>query len=92
MDVRSAVQDARAYLYELFQDEEISDVGLEEVVFDDKANEWNITLGFSRPWEQESAIAYELDPKSFRAYKVIRIGDDGTIKSLTDRVLPALRS
>ena len=52
MDVKEAVRTAKEYLAELFAEETITDVGLEEVVFDDASNEWNITIGFSRPWSQ----------------------------------------
>ena len=87
MDVRGAVQKARSFLEDLFQDEEIEDVGLEEVVFDDELNEWKVTIGFSRPWDHRR-MAFEDMPS--RSYKVVRIdNDDGAVKSLTDRVLPA---
>ena len=88
MDVQSAVQRARAYLKELFQGEEIMDVGLEEVVFDDESNEWKVTLGFSRPWDK-AGIDFALSEGPTRSYKVIRIDNDGSIKSLMDRKLPA---
>lgn len=87
MDVRGAVQKARSFLEDLFQDEGIEDVGLEEVVFDDESNEWKVTIGFSRPWDHRR-MAFEDTPS--RSYKVVRIdNDDGAVKSLTDRVLPA---
>ena len=89
MVVRDAVQKAREHLDELFYGEEITDVGLEEVVFDEESNEWKITIGFSRPWDRGNGLAYELDNRRSRSYKVIRIDDGGKVKSLTDRVLPA---
>ena len=88
MDVRSAVQKARAYLEELFQGEEITDIGLEEVVFDEAADEWSVTIGFARPWDKEKGN-FVLSEGPTRSYKVIRIDDDGNIKSLMDRMLPA---
>lgn len=90
MDVKGAVQKARAFIEDLFHGEEISEVGLEEVVFDDESNEWKITISFSRPWDKvtDQELLFEEAPS--RSYKVIRIADeDGTIKSLTDRTLPA---
>ena len=90
MDVQSAVKKARAYLEELFQGEEIIDVGLEEVVFDDESNEWRVTIGFSRPWEKAN-IDFALSEGPKRSYKVIQIDDNGTIKSLMDRTLSVQR-
>ena len=91
MDAKQAVSRAREYLVELFDGEEISEVGLEEVDFDGMQNEWRITLGFSRPWDRRADLGTALAGRpSPRSYKVIRIHDpDGEIKSLTDRVLPA---
>ncbi len=90
MDAKQAVSRAREYLVELFDDEGISEVGLEEVDFDGMQNEWKITLGFSRPWDQKTRLETALGHTSPRSYKVIRIHDpDGQIRSLTDRVLPA---
>ena len=87
MDVRGAVQRAREFVEDLLQDEGITDVGLEEVVFDDESNEWKVTIGFSRPWDLQRSV---LEDAPSRSYKVIRIDNGGgAVKSLTDRVLPA---
>lgn len=51
MDVKEAARTARAHIADLFADENVQHVGLEEVEFDDVADVWNITIGFSRPWE-----------------------------------------
>ena len=56
MDVREAAQTARDYLVDLFAGEQITDVGLEEVEFDDLSNDWMITIGFSRPWDQKKSL------------------------------------
>ncbi len=91
MDVREAARTAKEYVVDLFAGEEITDVGLEEVVFDDISNYWKITIGFSRPWDRKKALPAALaDARLARSYKVIRIDDDdGHVVSLTDRVLPA---
>ena len=60
MDVKEAVRMAKEYLVELFAEESISDVGLEEVKFEDPSNKWNITIGFSRPWDQKNSLANAL--------------------------------
>ena len=38
MNVKEAVRAANKYIIELFADEEVQDLGLEEVVFDETAN------------------------------------------------------
>ena len=91
MDVIEAAQTARKYLIELFSDEEIMHVGLEEVDFDAISNDWKITIGFSRPWDHKNILSTALgEGRPARSYKVVRIhDDDGRIISLTDRVLTA---
>ena len=91
MEVKEAVRTAKEYLTELFDDEQIMNVGLEEVVFVSESNDWNITIGFSRPWDQRNVLATALgEVRPARSYKVLRINDDsGHIESLTDRYLNA---
>ena len=48
MDVKAVAQRAKTYVVDLFDDEEISNVGLEEVEFDDSLDKWIVTIGFSR--------------------------------------------
>jgi hypothetical protein len=51
MDVKEAVALAKQSTRELFRDEQIVDLGLEEVEFDDSTGNWLITLGFPvRGW------------------------------------------
>lgn len=102
MDVKEAVQTAKKYVAELFTDEKITNVGLEEVEFNDTSNKWEITIGFSRPWDYEKfrnpiaeALATSLAERSInrpevRSYKLVYINDDsGKVLSLKDRVLTA---
>ena len=90
MDVKEAVRLAKEYIGQLFADEEIMHVGLEEVVFDDAAAEWKITIGFSRPWDQaiETRGMSGGEVRLKRSYKVVRVNDGNyqVEESLTDRV------
>ena len=52
MDVRAAARTAKAYIAEVFADEDIDEVGLEEVDFDDRSNLWKITISFLRPRDE----------------------------------------
>ena len=91
MDVKEAVAVAKGYLTQLYVGEGITDVGLEEVEFVGMSDQWSVTIGFARPWDQRSPLANALSPvgrAAARSYKVLRI-DDGTgeVKSLKDRIL-----
>ena len=101
MDVKEAARTARAYITDLFADENVKHVGLEEVEFDDLSAVWHITIGFSRPWE----LPEDLPPPSFasgsvldelkppppstqRSYKIVRVRDnDGHVISVMNRAL-----
>ena len=81
MEVKEAVGTAKAHVTELFAEEEIMNVGLEEVEFE---NGWRITIGFSRPWDRRILTA------PGRSYKVIFVNDEtGSVISVTDRLLNA---
>ena len=89
MAVKEAVGTAKTYVADLFADEGITYVGLEQVVFDELTGDWKVTIGFSRPWNQLNAVVTALSPdRHGRAYKVVHIKDrDGSVASLTDRLL-----
>ena len=77
MDVKSAVQLATSYILELFKNEEISNVGLEEAEFNNSESTWIVTIGFSRPWDypKDSLTTLTGDVRPSRSYKVITIRD-----------------
>jgi hypothetical protein len=84
MDVKEAVRTAKEYLQEIFADEAIRSVGLEEVEYNDQSAEWQITLGFFRSWPGGANINNPL--VSPRNYKVIRISDKtGKVISVKNR-------
>lgn len=89
MDVKEAIHIGREHVKDVFSEDGIADVGLEEVVFDNETDSWRITIGFSRPWDSARTLSQRIGqmyPR--RAYKVVCIDDgDGKIKSITDRLL-----
>ena len=92
MDVKVAVNTARTYLADLYSDEEIVNVGLEEVRYDYDADKWHVTLGFSRPWDRKHPLVGALSEagRLDRSYKEICITDaDGRVEWLMERVLGA---
>lgn len=90
MDVKQAVRTAKTYLADLMADEGIENIGLEEVQFDEGAQQWRVTVGFSRPWDRKNSLAATLTEygRSDRSYKILSINDDdGRVESLKDRIL-----
>lgn len=88
MDVKEAVSVAKQHLSSLFSEEQITNLGLEEVEYDDQNDVWYVTLGFSRPWETPrnilTALGQEIQPP--RTYKVVRIADkDRRVLSVKNR-------
>ena len=89
MNVKEAVELAKDHIRDLFEKEQISNPGLEEVEFDDHSRTWNVTIGFSRPWDEApnalAAMAQQISTPN-RSYKVVSIDDPtGTVRSLKNR-------
>ena len=87
MDLKEAIALAKQYIRDVFAEERISALGLEEVEFDDASQTWAITIGFSRPWTSSriAGISSEFFPEK-RDYKVVRIKDsDKKILSVKNR-------
>lgn len=88
MDVKSAVAVAKQWLVDVLNDEQPTNVGLEEVEFDERQKVWRITIGFSRPWNSTrnafTAISGEAAPR--RAYRVITLREpNGEVISMKRR-------
>lgn len=86
MDAKQAVEKAKDYVTDLFADERIEHVGLEEIKFD--SGVWEVTIGFSRPWNR-STLPLVPNP-AHRSYKTVRISDRREkVISMVHRSLPA---
>jgi hypothetical protein len=86
MDVKKAVTIAKTWLLDVLSEEGITNVGLEEVEFDEDKGEWLITIGFSRPWNttRNAFTAISGEPATRRAYRVITVREpNGTVTSMT---------
>ena len=88
MDVKEATHITRDYITAVFADEEITQLGLEEAVYDPDAGQWRITFGFARPWDKQGALGLRMGLKVPRDYKVVVIDNEGRVISLTDRLMP----
>ena len=86
MDVKQAVQAAKSHVAEIFADESIENVGLEEVEFDELNRIWAITVGFSRVWGRPGNLIRALNGDTARTSKIVRIEDEsGRVQSVKHR-------
>ena len=86
MDVKEAVELAKKHIANLFSNEGITNLGLEEVEYDDARDQWRITLGFSRAWDQQGFVVTALGPAAIkRTYKVVLIDKEGRPLSVKNR-------
>ena len=85
MNVKEAVIKAKEYVSDLFADEQLLNIGLEELRRE--GDDWLVTIGFSRPWNRKDLMSSIRGESPLqRAYKVVRIrDDDGAMVSITDR-------
>jgi len=95
MDAHDAIRTAKEQLASFFADEKIKNVGLEEVDYSEQDQEWRITLGFSRPWNEPKgaladAYAQLGQGRPERIYKIVHIPEGGAQRvRLTNRELAA---
>ena len=88
MDVKEATRRAKTYVADLFADEKVFNIGLEEVEFDENQHTWSVTIGFSRRWDRKSSLTAALGESPARTYKIVHIADaDGRVLSLMDHFL-----
>ena len=92
MTNKEAVAAAKTYLADIYADENISNLGLEEFEHDEAGKRWLVTLSFSRPWNTPRTRAQEVlenlgaVSSLQRAYKVVTLADDGTVLSMKTRL------
>ena len=86
MDVKEAVRTAKKYVIDLFSDEDIRDVVLEEIV--SGGGTWKVTLSFIRPQEQGLATVLSGPSWKDRSFKVVEVDDLGEVRSVRHRTFP----
>ena len=88
MDAKEAIAAAKRYVNEIYADEQVTNLGLEEIEHVLAAGNWVITLGFSPALEHSAdtstrSCKYSGAVSSLkRSYKVITMSDDGTVLSM----------
>jgi len=83
-EAKQAVNIAKQHLQEIYQDENLLNLGLEEVEGSARVG-WLVTLGFSRPWNNPSnqIVASLSNPR--RTYKIVSVASDGSIRSIKNK-------
>ena len=90
MNVKQAARAAKEHIIDIFDDEQITRIALEEVEFDSTTDEWRVTIGFNRPWDANNALTSRLTSDLYRdrSFKVVRIKDgSGEVSAIADRML-----
>lgn len=88
LGLQEAVQRATEILEELYPDQELRHVLLEEIELE-RTGSWYVTLGFTRPGSGLGGLAnLAPPPPSARTYKRIEIdAETGEFKGMKDRLL-----
>lgn len=91
IDVKQAVQIAMNYVSDLYQQEGISDLALEEVELSDDEQNWYITIGFTRQFQELTGLRLTpLTKQAKRVYKIVTVrAKDGIATSMKIRELAA---
>jgi len=74
MLTKQAVQIAKTYVNDIFNEENIRDVGLEEVK--KEGDTWVVTIGFLRPWDEPKSMLQQIQSPLKRTYKKVFIKDE----------------
>lgn len=89
IDMKTAILLAKRHLQELTEGEGIQNVGLEEIGYDDKTENWEVLLGYNRPLDTYKEIASGTTANAFgavptvtrthRTFKYIKLDKDGNL-------------
>lgn len=91
MDDKEAIALAKNYVRDVYADENLTNLGLEEIEHVPSNGAWIITLSFSRPWNTPRSRAQEVlenlgaASSLKRSHKVITLTDAGTVLSMKNR-------
>lgn len=93
MNAKEAVNSARKVFSDLFANDRINDIGLEEVRFDNDVGIWSITIGYYRDADMGAfrrVIGEPTSPDVRRYYRTVRLNDEtGEMVSVSIREIAA---
>lgn len=85
MDQKTAVSVAKQYIAEIYSDEHVREIGLEEIRKDHYDN-WIITIGFRRENVSDFGnIFASMGKMNSRVYKVLEINAEGNVESMRNK-------
>jgi hypothetical protein len=94
IEVKDAIKIAKDYVAEVFADEGVFNIGLEEI--EHGGDVWEVTVGFSRKWDKPprspfagiTGLTADDDDRAIaRTYKVVEVAaDSGIVIQLRNRV------
>jgi hypothetical protein len=89
MNAKHVANIAKNYIIEIYSDEKVANVGLEEIDYNDSEGIWYVTIGFSRPWDEPNNILAAMATQGAkRSFKILRISDGtGDVLSIKNRDL-----
>ena len=84
MKIGAVVKRAKEALLEIMNEEGVTNLGLEEITFDDTTHAWRTILGFSRPWDSDGSLDSVIGrSKPERHFREITVDDkDGNVISI----------
>jgi hypothetical protein len=88
IDIKDAVKAARVFAQQLFDQESLKNLALEEVELDADAGEWLVTLGYDSPNRKRKtttgpSLFPTVEELNIREYKIFRIAaNDGHLVSM----------
>ena len=82
MDAKEAIRETKRLVRELYADEDIAEIRLEELESEDLSDSWLVTLGLLRPARGPDDRHSFLRPEPLlkRTYKIVKIPNDHLAK------------
>lgn len=86
MDVKEAVKIAKQYTADVFDDEGVRGLALEEIEYDESSGDWLVTVSFLPKLDPMASLGKLAGIKPLaRQYKVVRIDNRGNTLSIKRR-------
>jgi len=89
INVKEAAKISREYIQELYREDKIHDLSLEEVEISEDEKSWLVTIGFTKQMSQPlNPMEAMTGPKYARFYKELKIdAEKGQVRSMRNKKL-----
>jgi len=86
ISLKDAAKNAKAFVADLYREDHVSDLLLEEIRLSSDEREWLVTIGFMPPWMNRGVTAVLGPHPKNRAYKVVSVdAQTGEVRDLRIR-------